>query len=260
MSDTNNIREKYNPDGSLLRQQQLRMLEMLKYFDKLCKDNGIKYWLSSGSCLGAVRHSGFIPWDDDLDVEMLREDYLKLEKVFKETDRYVLQTHKTDKYYDIPFAKVRDKNSQVYNSLYKYKGVFIDVFILERIGKTLSQVSASIRKISLFFYEKTKKRKVYSPLFYVSKFVSFNIVYPFFRILSKISSTNCLRHTFGVDLTDKIRIDEELFPLTEMEFEGVNVPVPGNYDRYLTRLYGNYKQIPDEKDIQKPHREFLILN
>lgn len=260
MIDTESLRAKYNPDGSLLRQQQLRMVEMLKYFDRLCKDNGIKYWLSSGSCLGAVRHSGFIPWDDDMDVEMLREDYLKLEKVFKETDQYVLQTHKNDKYYDIPFAKMRDKNSQVYNSLYKYKGVFIDVFVLENIGKTLSQISAYFRRISLYFYEKTKKRKMFSPLFFVSKFLSFNVVYPICRLLSKLSKTDCLRHTFGVGLTDKIRMKDEIFPLKEFDFEGINVSVPNDYDKYLTRLYGDYMQIPDENSIPKPHREFLILN
>ena len=260
MIDTKSLRAKYNSDGSLLRQQQLRMVEMLKYFDNLCQENGIKYWLSSGSCLGAVRHTGFIPWDDDMDVEMLREDYQKLEKVFKETDKYVLQTHKNDKFYDMPFAKMRDKNSQVYNSLYKYKGVFIDIFVLEYIGKALSLFSAYFRRISLFFYEKTKKRNIFSPLFFASKFLAFYIIYPLCRLLSKLSKTNCLRHTFGVGWTEKIRMIDDIFPLKKMDFEGIEVPVPNKYDNYLTRLYGNYMRIPDENSIQKPHREFLILN
>ena len=68
----NKLREKYNPDGSLLRQHQLRMLKMLSYFDKICQEHNIHYWLSSGNCIGVVRHGGFIPWDDDIDVEMLR--------------------------------------------------------------------------------------------------------------------------------------------------------------------------------------------
>ncbi len=67
-------REKYNPDGSRLRCLQLGMLEILKYIDKVCSENNISYWLSSGTCLGAVRHGGFIPWDDDVDIEMLRPD------------------------------------------------------------------------------------------------------------------------------------------------------------------------------------------
>ena len=62
----NELRERYNPDGSILRKQQLRMLEMLQYIDFVCKKHNIRYWLCSGTLLGAVRHGGFIPWDDDV--------------------------------------------------------------------------------------------------------------------------------------------------------------------------------------------------
>ena len=97
MANQAELRERFNPDGSSLRNHQLRMLEMLKYIDGVCKKHNISYWLSSGTLLGAVRHGGFIPWDDDLDIEMLRKDYLKLVKVLgREIDsKYALQTHKT---------------------------------------------------------------------------------------------------------------------------------------------------------------------
>lgn len=89
------LRAKYNPDGSNLRKMQLRMLEMLKYIDSICRENDIKYWLSSGTCLGAVRHGGFIPWDDDADIEMLASDYRKLEKILRSSSRdFVLQDYK----------------------------------------------------------------------------------------------------------------------------------------------------------------------
>ena len=65
------LRKRFNPDGSLLRRQQLRMLELLEAVDLVCKKYDIPYWLSSGTLIGAVRHQGFIPWDDDLDIEML---------------------------------------------------------------------------------------------------------------------------------------------------------------------------------------------
>ena len=107
------LRKRFNPDGSQLRFHQLRMLDMLAYFDDLCRRHGIKYWLSSGTLIGAVRHGGFIPWDDDVDVEMLRDDYERLITVFKkEPDpKFILQTHCTDFYYFQPFAKLRDPNS-----------------------------------------------------------------------------------------------------------------------------------------------------
>ena len=68
------LREQYNPDGSTLRRAQLRMLDMLKFLDRVCRENGIRYWIDFGTLLGAVRHDGFIPWDDDTDVCMLKED------------------------------------------------------------------------------------------------------------------------------------------------------------------------------------------
>ena len=68
------LRARFNPDGSLLRRHQLRMLEMLTYIDGVCVQHDIPYWLSSGTLLGAVRHGGFIPWDDDVDIELLRRD------------------------------------------------------------------------------------------------------------------------------------------------------------------------------------------
>ena len=97
----NELRERYNPDGSILRKQQLRMLEMLQYIDFVCKKHNIRYWLCSGTLLGAVRHGGFIPWDDDVDIEMLREDYKRLVRILKKDidSRYALQTHSTDANY-----------------------------------------------------------------------------------------------------------------------------------------------------------------
>lgn len=75
--------ERFSPKGSLLDKHHQRLLEILIYFDKICRENNIRYWLSSGTALGAVRHGGFIPWDDDADVEMLREDFEKLKAIFQ---------------------------------------------------------------------------------------------------------------------------------------------------------------------------------
>lgn len=107
------LRKRFNPDGSLLRRQQLRMLELLEVIDVICRKHQIPYWLSSGTLIGAARHKGFIPWDDDLDIEMLRSDYLRLLKVLPQElpDNLALQTNETDPNYIFIYGKLRDKDS-----------------------------------------------------------------------------------------------------------------------------------------------------
>lgn len=258
------LHAQYNPQGSILRQHQLRIVEMLKYFDKLCKDNNIKYWLSSGSCLGAVRHGGFIPWDDDMDIEMLQEDYLKLEKVFKETDNYILQTWRNDRYYAAPFAKIRDKHSEVYNSLYKYRGVFIDIFIIEKIPKQVARFSSKYIIITNKIYNKIKKNNLLidKGFFLFLKYSFYYIIIPFvrlFTIIFKVNSKSDYRHTYGTGWINNIRVISEIFPINQLNFEGLLLPVPNDYDKYLTRIYGNYMQLPDENNIQLPHIEFFKI-
>ena len=255
------LRAKYNPEGSQLRQHQLRMLEMLKYFDDLCQKHGIRYWLSSGNCLGLVRHGGFIPWDDDIDVEMLREDYLKLEKVFKETDDYVLQTWKNDKYYLNPFAKMRDKHSFMeehgHDELYKYRGVFIDVFQIEKAPRYLSNAYEVIRWIYLFplrHSEKKWERKV----FILLKYLYFFSI-PICRFCFGWLPNNKYRHSYGEGWVDNIRDIDEIFPLKRAIFDGVEVFVPNNVDIYLEKIYGDYMKLPSEDKIQKAHINKLEL-
>ena len=81
MSQYDELVNMYNPDGSDLRNLQLRMLEILNVVDRICRKHDIKYWLCGGTLLGAVRHGGFIPWDDDLDIEMMREDFIRFSEI-----------------------------------------------------------------------------------------------------------------------------------------------------------------------------------
>ena len=104
------LKYKYNPEGSILRKQQMVMLHILENVAKICDDNNIDYWLSSGTLLGAYRHGGFIPWDDDLDIMILRKDLKRFREVMIKSlpADMVLQDHSTDSDYYHPYLKIRD--------------------------------------------------------------------------------------------------------------------------------------------------------
>ena len=244
------LRARFNPEGSLLRQHQLRMLEMLKYIDAVCRKHNIKYWLCSGTLLGAVRHGGFIPWDDDVDIEMLREDYKKFVKVMEkepQTD-YMLQTHDTDKGYFYPYAKLRDLHSKLDENnpfdSFKFRGIYIDIFIMEHSSSLfLSRVSAFIhgKMIPIFV-----KQSLLSKLLYI--FVH-NLLFALFRIIARLTNKKELRHTFGTYFF-KPRYETDIFPLKELIFENTNFFVPCNSDLYLRKIYGNYMHLPDLNKIR----------
>lgn len=247
------LREHYNPEGSLLRQQQLRMLDMLKYIDAICQKHNIKYWLCSGTLLGAVRHGGFIPWDDDLDIEMPRADYEKLIKILSSNNnsKYILQNHKNDKKYYLPFAKLRDTKSELIEGSnkgldYKYKGIFIDLFPLDPNFYFLMKISERLLAIVLKISRAKRnwwglKSIVANILFSLGN----NILFPTFRCISRTMSSNkSLYHTYGLPFFKK-RDLTDIFPLTNITFEGQSFPCPKDTDAYLRKIYGNnYQDLP----------------
>lgn len=241
----NELRERYNPDGSTLRKQQLRMLEMLQYIDAVCTKHGIRYWLCSGTLLGAVRHGGFIPWDDDMDIEMLRGDYEKFVKVMllEKNEKYALQTHETDATYFFPYGKLRDLHSclkEVHStdSDYKYRGIFVDIFVLE------SSSSLFLAKMSRTILFKTQRilkiPNVLGKLMYASLH---EILFPIFSFVSAICANGRLRHVHGSYFL-RPRYMDDIFPLRKLDFEGKSFWVPSNYDHYLNLIYGDYMTLP----------------
>lgn len=242
------LRKKYNPDGSELRLLQKHLLILLDHFDKICKENNIRYWLSSGTCLGAVRHEGFIPWDDDIDVEMLREDYLKFVDVFVPDEDFILQTYKNDLYYTEPFPKLRLKKTYVNEGrltpLYLNKGVFLDIFVMEEstffVAKFCHLVLGTLRHLS---YHMSSSNTIHNLLFKILKKMSFQII-DMMRKINSMLKNGKLRHTIGTGVVKNIRKKEEIFPLSNALFEGKEYPIPGKANLYLKRMFGNYMEIP----------------
>ena len=116
------------------------LLFILQDINRICRKYDIKYTLGYGTLIGAVRHKGFIPWDDDLDIALMKKDYVRLLKCLKEElpAQYRLQTHETDRNYYLAFAKIRETDSEIketgeYDELYAYKGIYIDIFSMEPV-------------------------------------------------------------------------------------------------------------------------------
>lgn len=264
-SITQELRAKYNPEGSLLRQEQLRMLDLLNEVDRICKKHHIRYWLSSGTLLGAVRHKGFIPWDDDLDVEMFEEDYDKLMKVLPDElpENLALQCHETDPNYFFPYAKLRDRNSYleefcIYDRYFKEQGIFIDIFPLVKIPRWVGWISGHMHG-QIYNQFNNPKLSDETRLRRASRIFNFNrqFGFPVLRFLSKLCGAREWRNTLGTSYL-RPRMEADILPLTEMEFEGRKYPVPHDADAMLRKLYGDYMKLPDLTNLH-PHCSVLKI-
>lgn len=261
-TEHNLLRERYNPDGSPLRQYQLYLLEMLNDFDALCKKLGVEYWLSQGTVLGAVRHGGFIPWDDDIDVEMRQQDFVKLCKSFRETDRYALQTIFSDSSYPLPFAKFRDKKSIVVDSeskltkQYRFQGAFIDIFYseyrFEFISKVLNwlfQIAAKCASANNLISIRFARLFKYAGYFLCS----------IFRNILRIIPGKSYGLGYGSHFYFVKSDESDIFPLRQILFEGRYFPAPGRPENYLSIIYGDYMKIPQLNEIKTHLTDFTIL-
>ena len=248
--DNDALRARFNPDGSLLRRQQLRMLELLKEVDRICKKHNIQYWLSSGTLIGAARHKGFIPWDDDLDIEMLLPDYNRLLKILPHElpETMALQSVQTDPNYFFFYAKVRDRRSFLaesnrYDRVWKERGVYIDIFPFYKQPQWIHLLS---EKAQGHVYKiMNRMGDSGSEMWKVRAITRFNrfVVHPILKLFCKLSSS---RETYGLGIPyHDPRHLEDILPLTEMEFEGQMFPVPKDTHKVLTLKYGNYMQLPD---------------
>ena len=247
------LRERFNPEGSLLRRQQIRMLEILLEVDRICKKHDIPYWLSSGTLIGAMRHDGFIPWDDDLDIEMMRKDYLRLMEVLpKELPEWLaLQNSDTDPNYFYFYAKVRDRRSRMleqngYDRLWQEQGIYIDIFPMEQhpiwLHKLTEKTVGHMYKIWRTSTDDAKAIKS------VRRIFDFNnrFLFPCLRAIVPLFTLHSSLLTSGMGIPfHNPRYKEEIFPLTTHLFEGHQLSIPGNADAHLRRIYGDYMQLPN---------------
>lgn len=251
-------------------------LDILIAFADFCEENKLKYYLAYGTLLGAVRHKGFIPWDDDIDVLMPRPDYNR----FIELTGYnpIKQNLETRLYRNCknpniyPFAKIIDTNTLVYEkgkSRKNISGIWIDIFPLDGCPDSSEETRVQFEKYlkirnwqdlattNPFYIDQNIIKKMLKFIF----FVPAAKLYGCKRICKKIDelaqsysydkSQLVADFTWG-DSLDAILKKEDLEPALHLEFEGKLFNAPKSYDQYLTNLYGDYMTLPPENE-RIPH-------
>ena len=244
-----------------LKEHQKVLLELLIEFDRVCQENSVNYILVAGSSLGAVRHQGFIPWDDDLDVALLREDYDKLMKInpTKWNEAYYLQREYSE-HWPIHFSKLRKNNTTCLEKYHPkdtniHQGIYIDIFPIDNASDY-----SWIRKIqfiaSRFVIAKSLSKRGYETNSFLKKIVIFLSrlipLKPFYSLATlKLKSESSFVHSFlgGSIKYKKGVFAREWFTKTvKIPFESLMVPVSKYYHELLTMQYGNYMTFPSEEE------------
>ena len=266
-----------------LKELQQVELDTLKEFIRVCNELNVKYFLDSGTLLGCIRHGGFIPWDDDIDVAMPREDYeifLKEgQKLLK--DKYFLQTYKTDPEYTMGFAKIRNSETTFIESSVKNlkinHGVYIDIFPLDGYNDKKKIRNFLNKKVFVLYnlqinkkYDfkivhknniKKKLALILSNLLYGGKSVS-SLLEKKEKIAKKYSINDTGKvYCFFYNTTTDLKMDSSIFEegITK-KFENIDVIVPKKYDEYLKIMYGDYMTLPPkEKRIAHHYNEVIDL-
>ena len=235
-----------------IREMQQIALDILIYLDKICEKYHLRYFIVDGTLLGAVRHKGFIPWDDDIDVSILEEDYNKLLKIIEEEidNKYFIQSKQSDKHYFTPWIKIRHRDSIMICSENEkfHQGISLDIFPMNyysNINKILYKILYKIKNIKYCNLNGKKSIKNY-----------FKVILIIFKInklcekILKYFTKNTKNKNIGY-MYEFIQLFKytDVFPLLEIEFEGHKFPCPNNADAYLKELYGDtYMELPPEKD------------
>ena len=228
------------PATGQIRDIQLANLALLKEFDYVCKQNNIQYWLDAGNLIGAIRHKGFIPWDDDLDVSMIREDYEKIIDAFEKSSRNP----------DIYAGYVRDKNNNYIIKVQHKKcpHLFVDIFPWDLYGQSLTTEEQLLKT-----QEIKKIRQGFRDSILSDNDLKVQLDKTMKEQVLPVDHAEHSDLVWGIDYNHQWRNwftrYEVVYPLKTIEFEGLQVSCMNDNDAFLKRVYGDYMAYPKKLGI-----------
>lgn len=262
---------------------QQKLLDMIEYLDAFCRENQIEYYMICGSCLGAVRHQGFIPWDDDLDIGMTLENYNKFNDACRtklDTTRFFWQTLETEPNYYLSFGKIRDIHTTLIDEYNKdipmTYGVYIDVFPL--VGVPEGKFARGMQKVNRALAMSANINIINNRfLYHISRAVIrlFGKKHVLSFCTKQATKYSCEDHEIWCSIFDGDNYDMSsttrsiMGRPTYVPFENLMLPIPEHYDEYLKHLYGDYMQLPPPEkrkehtpyimDLEHSYEEYLAL-
>ncbi len=266
-----------------IKKIQACILNMMKELDEIFQKNNIEYYLGGGSALGSIRHKGFIPWDEDMDLNMKRKDCEKLIEIYKNTpefnEKYYLCDNSYDKEFDVNFLRIKLKGTTFKEYLYEdysKDGIFIDIFPVENMfnNKILRDIHGFLVTTMLFItscvrihkkeerylnfkgneeYSKNIKRKsALGKIFSIIKLNSWLRISKRVMMMCKnenskyISVPTGKKHFWGEMYERK-----NIFPVQYKKFEDIELPVAKENEVYMSKMFGDYMKIPKVEDREK---------
>ncbi len=267
---------------------QAAALEVLQVFQKICKKHNLRYFAIGGTCIGAVRHQGFIPWDDDIDVGMPYEDYLEFMRVAEEEmpDNYSVITPSNCKHYLSIISKLQNKNTTFIETLSgeyedRYSGIYIDIFPVFGLPRDMTDVMKIQLKKKKYHslnlrmrFSLSDEEHLHGKLLWLAM-VPLRMVLPFDYYIKKQIK---LFSKYKFDDSDKVyfcwrSVEDPAKPrkvynaifnyddfreLIEVPFEDGTISIPKGYDGYLTHDFGDYMTLPPVEKRVSGHPKALI--